>query len=72
MRERAGYVGGTVSIRSTRRTGTEIEVRVPTTGLRPGVAAAGNEFGTVDRSGVPLDNVAEFGAPARASRRVRA
>jgi signal transduction histidine kinase len=29
MRERASYVGGTVSIRSARLSGTEIEVRIP-------------------------------------------
>jgi len=29
MSERAAYVGGTFTIKSTRRTGTEIVVRIP-------------------------------------------
>jgi two-component system NarL family sensor kinase len=37
MRERATYVGGTLKIKSVRRAGTEIEVRIP---LRPMATAA--------------------------------
>ena len=29
MRERAAYVGGVLKVKSTRRTGTEIEIRIP-------------------------------------------
>jgi PAS domain S-box-containing protein len=36
MRERAAYVGGTVHVKSVRRAGTEVEVRIP---LTPRVAA---------------------------------
>jgi len=32
MRERASYVGGTLRIKSVRRTGTEVEVSIPLTG----------------------------------------
>jgi PAS domain S-box-containing protein len=38
MRERAAYVGGTVQIKSVRRAGTEVEVRIP---VAPSVAAVG-------------------------------
>jgi len=54
MRERAGYVGGTVAIRSAPSTGTEIEVSIPM------------EFSPVDRSGLSLDNDGGFGASATA------
>ncbi len=37
MRERATYVGGALKVKSARRAGTEIEVRIP---LRPGATAA--------------------------------
>jgi PAS domain S-box-containing protein len=37
MRERATYVGGVLKVKSNRRAGTEIEIRVP---LPPGVTAA--------------------------------
>jgi two-component system, NarL family, sensor kinase len=37
MRERATYVGGALKVKSIRRVGTEIEVRIP---LPPGVATA--------------------------------
>jgi PAS domain S-box-containing protein len=37
MRERATYVGGTLRVKSTRRAGTEIEIRIP---LPPGAKAA--------------------------------
>jgi signal transduction histidine kinase len=37
MRERAAYMGGDLKVKSARRAGTEIEVRIP---LRPGVLAA--------------------------------
>jgi len=37
MRERANYVGGVLTVKSARRTGTAIEVRIP---LSPGAAAA--------------------------------
>ncbi len=37
MRERAAYVGGTLTVRSGARAGTEIEVRIP---LPPGTTAA--------------------------------
>lgn len=37
MRERATYVGGFLNVKSTRLTGTEIEIRIP---LRPGAMAA--------------------------------
>ena len=37
MRERAGYVGGVLKVKSVRRAGTEIEIRIP---LPPGVTAA--------------------------------
>jgi len=36
MRERAAYVGGTLAVKSTRRAGTEVEVRIP---MAPRVAA---------------------------------
>jgi PAS domain S-box-containing protein len=36
MRERAAYVGGALRVKSARRTGTEIKIRIP---LPPGVAA---------------------------------
>jgi len=29
MRERAGYVGGTLEVRSSHSAGTEIDVRIP-------------------------------------------
>jgi signal transduction histidine kinase len=29
MRERATYVGGTLTVKSVRRAGTEIEIRIP-------------------------------------------
>jgi PAS domain S-box-containing protein len=38
MRERAAYVGGTVEVKSVRRAGTEVEVRIP---LTPSAAADG-------------------------------
>ena len=37
MRERAAYVGGTVEVKSARRAGTEVEVRIP---LAPSVTAS--------------------------------
>jgi len=37
MRERATYVGGVLKVKSVRRSGTEIEIRIP---LPPGVTAA--------------------------------
>jgi two-component system, NarL family, sensor kinase len=37
MRERATYVGGVLKVKSVRRSGTEIEIRIP---LPPGVLAA--------------------------------
>jgi two-component system, NarL family, sensor kinase len=37
MRERAAYVGGALTVKSARRAGTEIEVRIPMT---PGASAA--------------------------------
>jgi PAS domain S-box-containing protein len=37
MRERATYVGGVLKVKSVRRAGTEIEIRIP---LPPGVTAA--------------------------------
>jgi len=37
MRERAAYVGGTLEVKSARRAGTKIEVRIP---LPPGAVAA--------------------------------
>jgi two-component system NarL family sensor kinase len=37
MRERAAYVGGTLAVKSVRRAGTEVEVRIP---LAPSVTAA--------------------------------
>lgn len=40
MRERATYVGGTLEIKSARRTGTEITVRVPSAAPTPIAAAA--------------------------------
>jgi PAS domain S-box-containing protein len=39
MRERAAFVGGILKVKSTRRTGTEIEIRIP---LPPSVTAAKN------------------------------
>jgi len=36
MRERAAFVGGTLAVKSTRRAGTEVEVRIP---MAPRVAA---------------------------------
>ena len=40
MRERAAYVGGTLTVKSVRRAGTEIEIRIP---LPP-------EFSTTNRT----------------------
>jgi len=40
MRERATYVGGTLEIKSARRTGTEITVRIPTAAPAPAPIAA--------------------------------
>jgi signal transduction histidine kinase len=34
MRERATYAGGTLAVKSLRRAGTEIEVRIPVNGLK--------------------------------------
>jgi len=39
MRERAAYVGGVLKVKSVRRSGTEIEIRIP---LPPSVTAAKN------------------------------
>jgi signal transduction histidine kinase len=36
MRERATYVGGALHIKSTRRSGTEIDVRIPLAARGPG------------------------------------